>query len=240
MNSPEIWCVVPAAGIGSRMQAQTPKQYLPLAGKTVAQWTLERLASIQQLSGIIVPLRDHDPYWQNVKLPGHIRVETVAGGKERSDSVLNGLNWLNSHVHQDAWVLVHDMARPCVRLADINRLIEQGRQHPDGALLASPVVDTLKSQTGEALPSVDATVDRQRLWHALTPQFFPVRLLREALINAVSRNAAITDDASAIELMGGSPLLVESARDNIKITMPEDLLMAELILTAQRKSPQFN
>lgn len=230
MVQPDIWCVVPGAGIGSRMQRETPKQYLPLANKTVAQWTLERLASVDRVSGIVVSLKEADPYWSSISLPQHKRIEQVLGGKDRPQSVLNALDWLHAHVSQDAWVLVHDLARPCVLNSDIDRLIDQCLQSNQGGILATPVVDTLKKGDGNQIAT---TVDRRDLWHALTPQFFPLRTLRVALQQELKKNHLITDDASAMEAQGEQPLLVMDSRSNIKITVPEDLQMAELILKSQ-------
>lgn len=225
---PTYWCVVPAAGIGKRMGAEHPKQYLSLLDKTVCEHTLLRLLSVPKLEKLVVCISKTDDWWPKLALAGDPRIITVDGGQERCHSVLNGLHYLRTFAADSDWVLVHDVARPCVRVADIENLIAKTRDHKDGGLLATPVRDTLKRAAGNQ--HVETTVDRTDLWQALTPQLFKVGALTHALEAALAQQVTITDEASAIEWAGGEPLLVEGHPDNIKITHPNDLPLALLFL----------
>lgn len=228
MNSPKYWGIVPAAGIGSRMQADRPKQYLPLAGRTVIEHTLERLAGHPALAGTVVALAADDKYWPDIRVGLQVPVEEAEGGAERCNSVLNALMALQSRARPDDWVLVHDAARPCLRREDIERLMGELDEHPVGGLLGLPVADTVKRTDAEG--AVVETVDRRNLWRALTPQMFRYGELREALVHALDRGWLVTDEASAIELAGKKPQMVEGAPENIKITRPGDLALAEFFL----------
>jgi len=226
------WCIVPAAGVGKRMGANVPKQYLTLLSKTVLEHTLERLLSVSGLSQVVVCVSPDDEYWERVSLKGHSRIKTAAGGRERCDSVLNGLDYLTANgVNGTDWVMVHDVVRPCVRVGDIERLMAQTADSSVGGILASPVRDTMKRAMGEG--TVGETVCRDHLWHALTPQLFRVGLLREALSKALESGVRVTDESSAIEWAGHRPLLVEGHPDNIKITHKADLQLAELFIQQQ-------
>lgn len=224
-----VWALVPAAGSGQRMGAALPKQYLPLAGKTVLQITLEKLAALPQVGGLVVAVAQNDDRITTLDLPpGTVR---VLGGRERAESVFNGLRYLMEQGCAQDWALVHDAARPCVQVENIQRLIECVRQRNCGGILATPIADTLKQSDGE---KILRTVNRTGLWAAHTPQMFPVGQLFHALEKALADVVPITDEASAIEYIGGEVLLVPDARDNIKITQPEDLWLAEQILRQQR------
>jgi len=229
--SRRYWAVVPAAGVGRRMGASLPKQYLPLAGRRVIDHTLARLLDPPLVQGLFVAVADQDPWWSSSLYASHPSVTRVTGGSERSDSVLRALDALAGVADPKDWVLVHDAARPCVRRTDIERLIERGTGHRDGGLLGMAARDTMKraSLSGEVLE----TVSREGLWHAFTPQMFRLGPLRAALIAASRAGLSVTDEASAVELAGGRPLLVEGSADNIKITRPEDLPLAELFLSQQ-------
>ena len=230
-NSPRYWCIVPAAGVGKRMGAPHPKQYLKLSDKTVCEHTLLRLFTLKSIDRVIVCLSAQDEWWPQLPISKDKRIDVVSGGKERCDSVLNGLSFLEGKASENDWVLVHDVARPCVRVTDVQALIEKTRDHSVGGLLAAPVRDTMKraSASGE----VETTVCRDNLWHALTPQIFRFGVLLKALSDALQNNSNITDESSAIEWAGGSPLLVEGHSDNIKITHPDDLQLAKLYLQQQ-------
>jgi len=228
-----LWVIVPAAGVGARMGGNTPKQYLPLAGKTVLAQTLQRLAQLPGLGRIVVALHPEDPCWQAQSLPPTLPLSTCAGGRERSDSVLNALQSLQGLADEQDWMLVHDAVRPCVRLDDIAGLLQDIEVHPCGGLLAIPVSSTLKRS--DAAGDIVATLPRDHVWQAATPQAFRFGALRQALQAAVEAGVAITDEASAMELAGHSPRLVRGSADNIKITYPEDLVLAELILAAQQR-----
>ena len=230
-----FWAVIPAAGVGQRMHADRPKQYLELHDKTVLEYSLLRLLELPAICGAVVALDADDHYWQKLAFSHSKPVLTVTGGDERCDSVLNALKLLEQQNPQPAneiWVLVHDAARPCVRPDDLEKLIELASHDDHGGLLALPVRDTMKRQKDNN--RVQTTVDRKGLWHALTPQMFKLSLLRQALEQALEKGMQVTDDASAMELAGYSPLLVEGHEDNIKITRPFDLSLANLYLKEQR------
>ncbi|MCV6628189.1 MAG: 2-C-methyl-D-erythritol 4-phosphate cytidylyltransferase [Cellvibrionaceae bacterium] len=225
-NKPRYWAVIPAAGVGARMGADRPKQYLPLAGKTVIEHSIAALVALDSIASITLALAPADPYWPELKISGPIRV--VDGGRERADSVLNALRSLQGEADADDWVLVHDAARPCVRHSALLALLAQLAEHPVGGILAHPLADTLKQS--DARQQVEATLDRSRIWAAQTPQLFRFGLLLNALEQALQQGLAVTDEASAIEQAGLKAALVDGPADNIKITRPEDLPLAEFIL----------
>lgn len=234
-SSKSFWAIVPAAGVGKRMQADIPKQYLPLHGRTVIEHSLHRLLNCSAVEGVVLSLDAEDSYWTELQFTHSKPVLVVTGGTERSDSVLNALTGLQHHMKERSmeatWVLVHDAARPCIRQSDIIRLIELASHDDHGGLLALPVRDTMKRQKDNN--RVQSTVDRNGLWHALTPQMFKLNLLIQAINHAEVKGLPITDDASAMELAGYSPLLVEGHEDNIKITRPFDLTLATLYMKEQ-------
>lgn len=211
-----ITAVVPAAGIGKRMGADIPKQYLSLSDKCILQTTLDVLLQHPQIEKIIVPLHKEDHYFSQLSLADDPRVETVLGRGERADSVIAGLE-----VVQSKWVLVHDAARPFVQLDDIDALIKESFANDVGAILAMPVRDTMKRSNKDG--KIIATVERENLWHALTPQMFQTQMLMQALLDAKQKNQLVTDEASAMEMAGYQPALVSSYPGNIKITHPQDL-----------------
>jgi 2-C-methyl-D-erythritol 4-phosphate cytidylyltransferase len=218
------------------MRATTPKQYLPLLGRAVVLHTLERLTAHPRVSGVLVGIFAGDDYWPTLK-PELARLPkllgTYAGGSERVDTVLSGLKALEVHADADDWVLVHDAARPCLRAADLDKLINQVLGYPDGGLLAVAISDTVKRT--DAASAVTETVSRSNLWRALTPQLFPLQTLRSALELAVADGVAVTDESMAVEYQGGRPRVVAGHADNIKITLAEDLELAELYLKQQEK-----
>ncbi len=223
----KFWAVIPAAGVGSRMQADRPKQYLPLHGKTVLEHTLACFLDHPEIEGVVVALSENDPWWLELGLQ-HAKLYTALGGEERCHSVLNALNGLQSQADDNDWVLVHDAARPCLRREDLDHLLDALQGHPVGGLLGLPVADTVK-RTGDD-DAVIETVSREHLWRALTPQMFRLAELRMALNDALGKGALVTDDASAMELAGKMPKMIEGHGDNIKITRPQDLRLAELYL----------
>jgi len=227
--------VVPAAGAGKRMQANCPKQYLTIGNKTILEHTVERLLSHPLINKVIIALSDGDEYFPRTSLINNKNIETVIGGKERVDSVLAGLKTIDLQVYP--WVLVHDAARPCVTHDDISRLIAQCLEKQTGGLLAAPVRDTMKRSFSSdlAVNQVSKTVDRESLWHALTPQMYQVSDLKEAIINGLINNAELTDESSAIELANIPSLLVSASSENIKITHPDDLALAAFFLAKQNK-----
>jgi 2-C-methyl-D-erythritol 4-phosphate cytidylyltransferase len=213
------------------MAAAVPKQYLPLAGRTVIEWSLAPFLQRERTSGIVVVLAEADQRWLQTDLAGHEKIITTTGGAERMDSVLAGLKALETRAAGGDWVLVHDAARPCLAGADLDRLITELSNDEVGGLLAAPVVDTLKR--ADEQQRIDQTVPREKLWRALTPQMFRFELLRRALQSAVENCVAVTDEAQAVEALGLRPKLIAGDADNIKITLPEDLPRAERILRAR-------
>ncbi len=226
--------VIPAAGIGTRMRMETPKQYLTLHGRTILEYTLDCFRDHPSVSGIVVVLAPEDPYWDTLAVSGHEKITTTIGGVERYHSVQNGLAVLNTMAGEDDWVMVHDAARPCLRRDDVDRLIEALKDHPVGGILAIPVRDTMKRSGDDN--GIRATVDREGLWHALTPQMFRLQLLERCLGQAIADGRPVTDESQAVEQAGHHPLLVPGNPDNIKITHRNDLPLAELFLSQQEKS----
>lgn len=227
------WVVIPAAGTGKRMGAAIPKQYLPLCGRAVIDHTIERLLLHPAIDGMYVVLGEQDAWWSQTAYADHPDLVCVNGGKERCHSVLNALDTLAERAKPDDWILVHDAARPCVRRADIDRLIQQVEQYPQGGLLGMPVRDTMKRTNHQA--QISETVDRNQLWHAFTPQMFRFARLHHAMRGALQVGCQVTDEASAVEWAGDKPLMVEGSPDNLKITRPEDLTLAEFFLSAQSR-----
>jgi 2-C-methyl-D-erythritol 4-phosphate cytidylyltransferase len=229
------WAIVPAAGVGSRFGGEVPKQYLELAGKTVAEHTLGLLLSTDVHLGV-VSVDPADPCWASLAVAADPRIRTVVGGLERAASVGNALASLAAEAAADDWVLVHDVVRPCATLSDINRLMTALRDDAVGGILATPVRDTIKaiSAIGDNHERrILRTLPRGQLWAAQTPQMFRYGPLCSALASANSAGILVTDEASAMEHLGLHPLIVEGRADNIKITVPEDLVIAEAILRSQ-------
>jgi len=219
---------VPAAGRSTRVGGDVPKQYLPIAGKTLLLHTLERLATHPRIAGLMVALAADDACWPGISALSGKPVLSANGGAERADSVLAGLRALREKVSDSQFILVHDAARPCVAHADISRLVDLGIP-AGGALLAAPVRDTLKRADAQA--RVLATEPRDARWRALTPQLFRYGELVSALDAARAAGIAVTDEAMAMEHAGFHPLLVEGAESNIKVTTRADFALAEFLLS---------
>ncbi|HSC85214.1 MAG TPA: 2-C-methyl-D-erythritol 4-phosphate cytidylyltransferase [Pseudomonas sp.] len=219
---PGFWLVIPAAGIGSRMRADRPKQYLALAGQTILEHTLDCFLDHPQLKGLVLCLAADDPWWAALPAARDPRIQRVDGGSERADSVLNGLlRLLELGAAEEDWVLVHDAARPNLARSDLDQLLAELADDPVGGLLAVPARDTLKRARADG--RVAETVDRSVIWQAYTPQMFRFAALHQALADALVAGVAITDEASALEWAGQAPRLVEGRADNLKVTRPEDL-----------------
>lgn len=211
------------------MAADTPKQYLPIGDRTVIEHTLNALLSCRHCHSITVAVAAGDARWPEIgQRYTNRRVVAVHGGDERSQSVLNALDSLAPSTQDTDWVLVHDAARPCLRTEDVETLIETLADDAVGGLLGVPVADTMKQVDTNG--RVTQTVSREDLWHALTPQMFRFGLLRSALSEALSAGQTVTDEASAMELAGHHPRVVQGHRDNIKITLPADLSLAAFYL----------
>ena len=230
-----IWAIVPAAGSGRRLQSELPKQYLPLRGTAILAHSLQRLLAVSDIERIVVALAGGDEHWSGLGISDE-RVRTCTGGPLRQDSVLNSLIKLSSEASGDDWVLVHDAARPCVRVSDIEKLINSLKQSDVGGLLGWPVDNTLKRVAGAGV--VVETVDRENCWNAATPQMFRVGMLKEALSRSEGNNQDFTDEAAAIQALGHSPIMVGGSRDNIKVTHEQDLYLAESILERQESQDQ--
>ena len=225
----KFWAVVPAAGAGKRMGSELPKQYLPLGDRTVLEQTLDTLLGCPRLSGLVLALSPDDEHWSAIESRyATAPLQRVDGGAERCHSVLNSLDHLATQTDANDWVLVHDAARPCVRIEDIEQLIATLETGGQGGLLGVPVADTMKRVDDQL--AITTTVDRDRLWHAYTPQMFRLGELRTALREAIEAGKAVTDEANAMELAGFKPRMVQGSRDNIKITLPADLALATFYL----------
>ncbi len=225
--------IIAAAGVGSRMQSDTPKQYLSLAGQPVLLQAMRPFITHERVSRIVVVHDAHDTRIHELVFPSGASVELVEGGDTRADSVQCGLIHLMNSDDAERWVMVHDAARPLVSTDAINRLLAlQTRDGCCGGLLAIPVTDTIKE--GDNGFSI-RTPAREALWAAQTPQLFPAKTLSQALRDAKESGLMVTDEASAIELTGGKPVLVQGDSDNLKITHPGDLVRAEAILAANTR-----
>jgi 2-C-methyl-D-erythritol 4-phosphate cytidylyltransferase len=216
--------LVPAAGFGARMGQETPKQYMPLAGRPMIYHALLTLCANAEITTVFVVLSPEDSLWRTFDWStfGDKLQPLYCGGQTRSESVLNGL--LASELEPEDWVLVHDAARPCLSALQLTHLLDELRNDDVGGLLAVPVADTLKRS--DAMQRVEHTESRASLWQAQTPQMFRTGLLVKALQSVPN----VTDDASAIEALGLKPKLVSSDSSNFKVTYPQDMQMAELLL----------
>lgn len=228
-----IWAVVAASGTGQRMSAGLPKQYLQFSGKTIIEHTLDRLTDFSNLSGIILVINAKDKHWSELKYQSHKPLITTIGGEQRQQSVYQGLLKLKESIADDCIVLVHDAVRPLITHQDLENVVRVAKVNEAGAVLASPVADSLKQQDGAG--NIKSTVSRQGLWRALTPQAFRLSLLLRALSHVIDNRLDITDDAAAVEALGLKPKLVKGNANNIKITLPEDLALAEHIYQSQQQ-----
>lgn len=225
----QCWAAIPAAGIGSRLAAERPKQYLTLRGRTILEHSLRPFLGHGRIRGVVVAIAAGDPWWPELPVPLRRQVSVVEGGAERLHSVLNCLRHLLTLGKPEDWVLVHDAARPCLRRADLDALLDRAGAHPVGGILAVPVRDTMKR--ADAAGNIAATVDRASLWHALTPQMFRLGPLERAIGAAAAGGRLVTDEAQAMEFAGTPGRLVHGHADNIKVTLPDDLAMADLFLS---------
>ncbi len=227
MSFPSFLALIPAAGVGARMGSQTPKQYASLAGKPMLRHVIDAFASSPEIEHTYIVVSAGDAYIDALELPQRCTV-LRCGGDTRAASVTNGLEAIGPRVAADDWVLVHDAARPGLTVELIAKLIAFVKDDPVGGLLALPVVDTIKRSDGHS--HVAGTVSRDHLWAAQTPQMFRHAMLLSALREAARSGIAITDEASAIEAAGLQPKLVEGSPRNSKVTLPDDLPVAELHL----------
>ncbi|HTV50217.1 MAG TPA: 2-C-methyl-D-erythritol 4-phosphate cytidylyltransferase [Steroidobacteraceae bacterium] len=227
------WLVMPAAGAGRRFGERLPKQYVEIHGRTVLEWALKPFVSDTRCAGITLALAAGDSHWPRLAARGLPGVQTVLGGAERGHSVEAALRALAGRAEPEDWVLVHDAARPCLPVADLERLLATAAEHPVGAVLAAPLADTLKRAQADG--SIEGTIDRSGLWRALTPQMFRYQALRAALGAALAAGRLPTDEAQALEWQGAQPLLVPGSAANVKITTAEDLILARALLAARQQ-----
>ncbi|CAG9295976.1 2-C-methyl-D-erythritol 4-phosphate cytidylyltransferase [Celerinatantimonas diazotrophica] len=229
MNKPlSFTAVIPAAGIGQRMACDYPKQYLPINGQAMLSHSARLFIEHPAIERVVIALHPQDHWFAGLQIANHSKISTVIGGEQRVDSVLAALDVIDS-TH---WVLVHDAARPCLVKDDLDKLIARAELN-QCAILASPVRDTMKCAMANHV--IDHTVDRSRLWHAMTPQSFPCDKLRRVLRDALIGGVNVTDEASAMEWAGETVHLVVGRQDNLKVTHPEDLALAEFILARQKR-----
>lgn len=230
MNRPRIHAFIPAAGASGRFGGTTLKQYAHLRGKPVLAHAIEALRRHPSVSAVTVALAADDGIYDGLIRPEFPGIETTVGGPSRARTVMRGLRHILATDSAAQWVLVHDAARPCLQPRMLEVLIERGLACPDGAILAVPINDTVKR--ADEAGRVERTLERDRLWAAQTPQFFPLLRLARALADALEADESPTDEAAAMERAGARPVLVMGAQTNIKITRPEDLRLAEAVLKA--------
>lgn len=211
------------------MDAEIPKQYLPLLDRPIIHWALSLFLSADRISSVTVVLSADDAHWHNYAI-SHPKLKVLrCGGATRAQTVLNGLNAVDNIAMTD-WVLVHDAARPGMTVELLNKLLDELKDDAVGGLLAIPLADTLKR--ADSMQRVDKTEPREQLWQAQTPQMFPCGLLKEALTQS---GGAPTDEAQAVEALGLKPKLVAGQLRNLKITYPQDLTLAQAIIAADLK-----
>lgn len=220
------FAIIPAAGIGHRMQTALPKQYISIHGKKILEFTLTTLLAYARFKKCVLVINKKDKNWPDLQL-NFSHLLTVLGGEERCHSVFNGLMALKTIAKKNDWILVHDAARPLLHQSDIDKLITHLKDHPIGGLLGHPIKNTVKQLDNQRLK----TLDRKKLWAAITPQMFRYHWLVNALDSAIKKNHLPTDEAHAIELFGQQPKMVEGRRDNIKITNKEDLNLLDYYLS---------
>ncbi|MEB6565098.1 2-C-methyl-D-erythritol 4-phosphate cytidylyltransferase [Acinetobacter towneri] len=230
---PKLWAIIPAAGSGSRFSKTELKQYQTIQDQTVLEHSIARLNHLP-LAGYVLAIGQADDVAQNLNLAQKEKAHFCLGGAERVDSVLNALGYLAEIAHEDDWVLVHDAARPCVTTACLEQLYKTAQDTGQSAILAIPVRDTLKRVA--RAPQIEKTVSRDHLWQAQTPQIAKLSVLKTAIEFALEQQHIITDEASALEAMGYAVNVVQGRSDNIKITYPDDLELARLILSAQQQA----
>lgn len=223
----KIIALVPAAGLGKRINSFYPKQYLKIAGQTIIEHTLYFLLKQKKISKIIISIRKNDNFFNKLKISKNKTIKTVIGGKNRANSVLSGLNYISKNLKlKNCWVLIHDAVRPFLNQKDIDNIFKfiEKNNFPEGGILGTPVKDTIKRTNKK---KIKYTIKRKELWHALTPQFFPLKIVKKCLIKSLNKKIKINDESSALEYCGYYPKLIQGKSSNIKITQPEDLKLAE-------------
>lgn len=226
----KVWAIIPAAGIGSRMSAKIPKQYLKIHGKPMLHHTLARICASPLIDGVVIGINPQDSRWSENRFTHSKILGLCDGGKTRRDTVLNGLKFLDGldEVASSDWALVHDAVRPSIMQQDIQNLLSQANANKIGAVLGKKLVDTLK--IADDSQSIQQTVDRQKFWRAFTPQVFRLSDLLRAIESSVADRVEVTDESMAIERLGLCPAMVEGHSSNNKITTADDLELASLFL----------
>ncbi|GJM05623.1 MAG: 2-C-methyl-D-erythritol 4-phosphate cytidylyltransferase [marine bacterium B5-7] len=227
-DNAKYWVVIPAAGVGARVGADKPKQYISINNKTIIEYTIDCFIHREEIEKIVVAISKEDEYWPTLSISNHDKIMTAPGGEERYQSVLNSLQILSGKAENSDWVMVHDAARPCLNQSAIDRLIIELRTHDVGGILAMPCRDTMKraNDVGE----IAQTVERESLWHAQTPQMFKYGKLLSAIEDALKNRVVVTDESMAIERMGFKPMLVSGHQENIKLTHKDDLETLKIYL----------
>ena len=220
--------IIPAAGFGSRMKTDLPKQYLPLLGRPMIHWALDVFLNSARINSVVLVISPDDVLWADNAMSHPKLTVLTCGGKTRAETVLNALNALPQE--DSDWMLVHDAARPGLSDSLLNTLLDDLQDDAVGGLLAIPLADTLKR--ADAHQRVKKTESREDLWQAQTPQMFRYGLLREALVKS---GGAPTDEAQAIESLGLQPKLVPGQLRNLKVTYPQDLRLVEAIFAADMR-----
>lgn len=232
MSQTRFCALIVAAGVGSRMQADKPKQYLPLLDKSVLEYSVQALLKNPKLTQITLVISPNDCHFAHSPLANNPHIQTVAGGVERQHSVLNGLYALRAQQQADDYVLIHDGARPCLQQKELNALLDNA--NPEGAILAVKATDSIK-QSSLTLPSqIDQSLPRAQIWQAQTPQLFPLGRLIYALEQCQKQQLSVTDEAEAMAHLGHHPKLISAVASNIKITHPQDLALAEFYLQQEQ------
>ena len=229
MKKDQYFLVIPASGIGQRMNSNIPKQYLHLEnGLTIIDQCLQVLLEIESISGFVIAVDKKDTHFKSSIYSSHSKlISIVNGGTERFHSVLNALNSLKEIAQPNDWILVHDSVRPCIKKNDIDKLIEEVSDDAAGGILSTRVFDTLKLKDTDGLVS---TIDRTKLHLAQTPQMFRFGILKKAIEKVIKLNMHITDESEAIEFLGYSIKIVDGSSSNIKITTQEDISLANYFL----------
>ena len=226
----KVWGLVPGAGIGRRMGAVIPKQYSKVNGITIFHHSLEKICNCRDISGVIAGISEKDLFWQTEPYEHPVFLGTFIGGQNRSDTVWSGLKDLMECRRADLhdWVVVHDAARPCIIENDVNRVISEAQLTGIGAVLGARIIDTVKKT--DSAGKVLKTSRRDNFWRAFTPQVFRIGLLMRALESVSAAGVEVTDESMAMEYAGHTPIMVQGDPTNIKITVPNDLKLAELFL----------
>ena len=239
-----VWAVVPAAGIGSRFSSSEPKQYAKLAGKTLLEHALQGLLDSEIFTSLTIGTAHDDERYRKLSILSNPKLRVVNGGASRAETVLKALQSLRSTAQSSDWVMVHDAARPLVSPKDIHKLYSLGVASANAAILAKRATDTVKQSHHDHSLSksahnnrVASTLDRETVWLAQTPQMARFGTLLDCLENLdeAGELAQVTDEASVMERFGHDVMLVESSRENFKVTRPEDLVMAEAIFAHHTK-----